>query len=176
VSTLVTLTPWEMRVAMTVGALRHAEAVRQGRRDAHGYPSDRDGWGDHIEGAGGELAVARVLNVYWPASVNTWKAPDLGANVQVRTRSVATYDLLVRDDDADADVFVLVVGRLPAMRVVGWMVGADAKRASWRASHAAREPAFFVPQAELRPLVAGGGYAQFANQYAGDGIWRPASA
>jgi hypothetical protein len=72
----VTLTGGELIAASIVGAYRHIAAIVGARKDAHGC--DGDGWEKHIEGACGELAVAKTLRMYWPATVNTFAAPDLG--------------------------------------------------------------------------------------------------
>jgi hypothetical protein len=78
----INLNSHEVGAAVRVGALRHWEAVRGGMADRHGF--DGDGWGVHIEGALGEIAAAKALNIYWDGSVNTFKADDL-AGIQVRT-------------------------------------------------------------------------------------------
>jgi hypothetical protein len=47
----------------------------------------------------------------------------------------------------------LVVGRIPTFRIVGWIPGKDAKQEKyWRTDIANREPAWFVPQANLRDI------------------------
>lgn len=129
----VQLSPEEMAIASIVGGFRQAESLRSNRRDAHGMPDDHDGLACHILGAAGEMAVAKVLGRYWAGDVCTFKRPDVGANVQVRTRSRETYDLIVRDDDADEDWFVLVTGNGSKLNVHGFIRGADAKRPEWRA-------------------------------------------
>lgn len=136
----------------TIGMQRQLEALSQGRPDRHGYDG-ADGWTVHVEGACGELAVAKLLNRYWAGTLNTFKEGGDVGNIQVRTRSRENYDLIVRTDDRDEDVFVLVVGRAPKYRVVGWIRGKDAKRAEWSQTHGGRPAAFFVPQHALRAFV-----------------------
>jgi hypothetical protein len=143
----VTLTPAEMVMAANVGVLRHVSSLKAGRSDRHGAAAG--GWQLHIEGALGELAYSKAVGVFWPGSVNSFKGEDSAGGVQIRTRSKPEYELIVRDDDSDDDLFVLVVGTAPEYRVVGSIRGADAKRAEWRRAHGGREAAYFVPHGEL---------------------------
>lgn len=145
----ITLAPHEMAIAAWVGVRRNIESRRRGLPDKHGLSGE--GWNEHIEGAGGELAVAKMLNLYWDGSINTFKRADL-AGVQVRTRSHHGYDLLVRPDDSPEDAFVHVTGRMPHYRIHGWMTGAEAMQDRWMAHHGDRPAAYFVPRSELRPI------------------------
>src|SRR5690242_2973336 len=127
----VTLDWSELELAAAVGLRRQISSMRDQREDKHGFSGP--GWTIHIEGACGELAVAKALGRYWNGSVDTFKAPDLGCDVreaeslQIRTRSNAYYDLIVRPDDADQDVYILVTGRAPEFEVHGWIRGREAK-------------------------------------------------
>jgi hypothetical protein len=147
----VCLTQSELLLGATIGAQRQIEALCQGRPDKHGFNGD-DAWTVHIEGACGELAVAKVLDRYWAGTVNTFKLGGDVGQLQVRTRSKNHYDLLVRDDDKDDDIFVLVVGRAPQYRVVGWIRGKDAKCATFQQLYGSRPLAYFVPQTVLTPF------------------------
>lgn len=136
-----------MLLAGQVGIRRQMEALKRGLPDRHGFTGL--GWDIHVEGACGELAVAKALGRYWNGSVNTFKVGgDVGA-MQVRTRSRSHYELLIRPDDKDQDVFVLVTGTSPKFKVVGWIKGKDAKRVEWLQTHGGRPPAYFVPQKSL---------------------------
>lgn len=148
----VQLTWPEVLVGATIGVQRQLEALMQGRPDRHGFDGE-NGWTVHIEGACGELAVARVIDRYWAATVNTFKdGGDIDRKVQVRTRSKHHYELLIRPDDGDDDVFVLVTGRAPMYRVVGWILGRDAKQAAFLQEYGNRPKAYFVPHAALSPF------------------------
>jgi hypothetical protein len=147
----VILTNEERRAATQLGCRRHAEAVAAGRPDAHGFIGS-EGLRMHIEGAMGEIAAARALGVEFTPTCNTFKDPDLPYGIQVRTRSRHDYDLIVRDDDADAEMFVLVTGSNGSYVVHGWMLGDEAKQDRWRRMHGGRPAAYFVPKNELRPL------------------------
>lgn len=145
----VTLASHEMATAAWVGVRRQVEARRKGLPDKHGF--DGDGWGSHIEGAGGEMAVAKALNRYWDGSVNTFRAPDL-PGMQVRTRSRHDFELLVRPNDSRDEVFVLVTGQMPNYTVHGWIRGHEAMRDEWSKQHGGRPPAYFVPHEALHPI------------------------
>lgn len=124
--------------------------MRDQRPDRHGYKGA--GWSEHIEGACGEAAVAKVLNRFWNGSVDTFATGGDVGDIQVRTRSSHDYELLVRPDDRDSDVFILVTGRAPTFRVIGYIWGRDAKRPEWLQTHGSRPAAYFVPHAFLTPI------------------------
>ena len=152
-STSITLETHEVMLAAGVGVRRHVSALRGGLRDQHGFAGD--GWGVHVEGACGEMAVAKLLNLYWNGSVDTFKDfGDVGA-LQVRTRSRHHYDLIVRRNDRGSDRFVLVTGTCPNFVVRGYIAAGEAQsHPEWLQKYGDREPAFFVPQVALHDLGA----------------------
>jgi len=147
----VTLTWYEAAMASEIGRLRQLSSIKRQSPDAHGF--EGVGWNEHIEGACGELAVAKLLGVYWDGSVDTFARNDL-PGLQVRTRSSHGWDLIVRQDDADATRWVLVTGRCPTFLVRGWIFGHEAKRPQWLRTHGDRPGAYFVPKEHLRPMEA----------------------
>lgn len=146
--------------------MRNAEAVRQGKADRHGLASDKmNGLNIHVYGAAGEIAAAIALDLGYTPTVNTFKkGGDLGTfrvdglavSIQVRTRSQSHYELIVRGDDRNDDVFVLVTGEKdsPQFRVVGWIVGRDAKKSVWRQTYGNRPGAYFVPHRALNKMTS----------------------
>jgi hypothetical protein len=149
--TSVTLTQYELDMAATVGVRRQVSAVASGRKHQHGM-SFEDGWRAHIEGACGELALAKYLGKYWDGSVDTFRSlPDLG-NIEIRTRSKSYYELIVREDDDPSKVYVLVTGFAPDYQIRGWIRGADARRDEWLQAHGGRPPAWFVPHDALTSI------------------------
>jgi hypothetical protein len=150
----VVLTPAEMTSAALVGVMRQICAIRDGRADRHGFDGSKLGpWEIHIEGALGECAAAKLLKTYWGATINTFKSGGDVGRMQVKTRSVDDYDLIVRNDDRDGDTFVLVTGRAPSYHVRGWILGRDAKQDRYLKRYGGRPPAWFVPQSDLRPII-----------------------
>ena len=147
----ISLTWYEIALAAEVGMRRQLEVLKRGLKSHH-RAAHEDPWSIHIQAAAGELAAAKALGRYWSGSVNTFRTGgDVGA-LQVRTRSKAHYDLIVRDDDKESDCFILVVGEIPDFDVKGWIGGKEAKQAQWRQSYGGREAAYFVPHAALHAL------------------------
>lgn len=146
---LITLTQAEAAMASEIGRLRQLHALFRGWRSAHGC--EGLGWDEHIEGACGELAVARALSIYWDGSLDTFKADDL-PGLQIRTRSKDYYELLVRPGDDESAKWVLVTGTCPEYTIRGWIEGSKTKRPEWLKSYGGRAEAYFVPQSELRPI------------------------
>lgn len=146
----VTLTEQEMRLAADVGVGRQIRSMLAGRKDAYGFKGDP--WRIHIEGAMGELALAKALGRYWSGAGELYGDDTDVGGVQVRTRTRHDYELYVWPRDEDEAIFVLVTGTPPSFRVHGWIRGADAKRQEWFKS-LGRAPAYFVPQEALRPLT-----------------------
>ena len=147
----VVLSESEMHMATAVGCRRQIQALQAGLTPNAGYKGS--GWEIHIEGAAGELAFARFRNLYWPATVGTFKrGGDIGDNIQVRTRTNWNHDLIVRDTDRNDDVFILVVGTIPRFHIVGWLRGGDAKHPRYRKTYGDRPAAYFIPQHDLRPF------------------------
>jgi hypothetical protein len=146
----VTLTAQEMMLAAYAGVRRCVASLSRGSQDAFGC-NEADGWGLHVEGSGGEMAAAKVLNMYWDGAFDTYSRGDVGA-LQIRTRTKHDWDLIVRSKDSDDDRFVLVTGTMPTFHVHGWILGKAAKDERWLRTHGNRPPAYFVPQSELLSL------------------------
>ena len=72
----------EVSVGHMIGTMRQA-AVRLSQFSSR--TTGRDEYADHITGALGEMAVAKGLDLYWDASVNSFKSrPDV-SSLEVRT-------------------------------------------------------------------------------------------
>lgn len=150
---LVELTDYERSLARHVGKARHRASRSRRDRDAHGLKADDAASLElNIEGAAGELAVAKALNRYWHGSVDTFKeVPDVGVNIEVRTSADPRASLIVREDDPDSRSYILVTGTsLTGFKLHGWIRGREAKHPAWLKDPGSREPAYFVPQRELR--------------------------
>jgi hypothetical protein len=145
----ITLTNGELLTAASIGVRRHVQAMVRNRKDAFGC-SDEDGWRCHIEGAAGEMAVAKALGVYWNGDVGPLAPLDVGP-YQVRTASGDSYRLLLTDADRDGDIFVLLTGVAPGFVIRGWIVARDGKRPEYIEDRG-RGPRYFVPQSALRPI------------------------
>lgn len=146
----VDLTMSESTCSAMVGVFRNLASIFKGSRSS--APADKL-WQVHIEGALGEAAVAKALNTYNPLTVNTFKGADIGHKIQVRTRSQHGYDLIVRTDDSDDEVYVLVTGSCPSYIIQGWCYGHEAKQPEHLANHGGRGEAWFVPASKLKPIT-----------------------
>ncbi len=138
-------------MAAYIGVLRRIQSKTTGLKNNHGYEGT-DPWQTDIEAAGAELAVSKALNLHWNAGVNTFRAPDIGENLQVRWTPLITGSLILRETDGDLAYYVLVVGCMPDMQIAGFIRGRDGKKGRWLKSPGGRPPAYFVPQEALRPL------------------------
>ena len=148
---VITLSEDENIHATKIGVLRQKEAERMRLKDKHGFTGE--GENIHVEGARGEMAVAKRLGIKWEGHVNTFKRfPDVDGNIQVRTRSKDWYELIVRCDDPLDAKYVLVTGTTPKYRVRGWIKGKDAMKAEYLKTHGGREEAYFIPQFMLSPM------------------------
>jgi len=147
----VTLTDYELAQAAQVGCLRHIADIRRNKKPS----ANPNEWQIHIEGACGEMAVAKAAGLYWGGSVNTFKQGGdiLSTKWEVRTRSRHDYDLIIRDDDPDDRVYILVTGTSPTYSIHGWILAAEAKMMQgFRKDHGSYRPAFFIPKNKLRAM------------------------
>jgi hypothetical protein len=145
------LTKTELFYAAVNGVIRNMEAKAAKRTHAHGLSQDAaQAWDMDIEGACGEMAVAKALDRYWAGS-GTFRGGDVG-ELQVRTAREHRGRLILHESDADDQIFVLVTGRAPDLCVRGWLLARDGKRAEYWQDPGTGRPAFFVPQDALRPV------------------------
>lgn len=151
------LEPEELLLAETIGKRRWKSVVEWGLKDKHGMPNGDEA--KQIYGASGEVAAAKAMNLFWPATVDKFKDPDIYPDIQVKTRTKHSYNLIVRDGDNPDYRFVLVTGLVPAkglttdFKVWGWCWGWEAKNEKYRDNPGGFEPAFFPPKSVLRPIV-----------------------
>jgi hypothetical protein len=146
------LTPRQAELAAVAGVQTRLRSLYDGTAGRWGC-GERDpaGWSSCVQGAMGEWEVAKALRAWPGPDGDDYYAGDLPAGIEVRTRTLDWYELLLHDTDDDARPFVLVVGIWPRMRIVGWVYGGDGKRPEWW-NHKLPVPAYTVPQNVLRPL------------------------
>ena len=134
--------------AATSGILRHVENTKKGKKPTYGIDPVND-WQAHIEGALGECAVAKALNMYW-AGKGTVGAADVGLDLEVRTTPIAKGRLILHPADKDNAAYVLVTGLNGTYQIRGWVYGWDGKQEKyWDDPSEKNRPAFFVPQEDL---------------------------
>lgn len=149
----ITITAEEFVRCAAVGMRRFESSSAQGHNHASTY---RRSFIKRLEeetvGAVGELAFAKYREIPWDGSVDTFhNVPDV-AGVEVRATAYEDGHLVIRDNDADDRIFVLVTGSAPEVEIRGWIRGIDAKRDEFlRDPHGYRQ-AWFVPQGALGRL------------------------
>lgn len=175
---VVQLSAIEAEYDMFVAKRRMEDVQKHHRRNAAALAEGDDEMGNHLVGAHGEHAFAKRLGIArqphrrfgicsicncYVGTVNTFKRGGDVDAYQVRTRRYARANLIVREKDRDTDIFVLVVPDLRdgkdfhmqvrSWRMVGWILGADAKQFRWRNDPRARGAAYFVPQEALQLMA-----------------------
>lgn len=152
-------------------ANRRMTDVRQHGRRNRAYLADVDDeFDNHLVGVHGEHAFAKwlgeapkVRNIpvcascgLYAGTVNTFKEGGDVGRYQVRTRRRLDAPLIVRADDRDSDIFVLVAADLrhrdPQFFITGWEYARVCKRSEFARDPGARGTAYFVPQRELMPI------------------------
>jgi len=142
----ITLTPIEIATSVLIGATRHKEALRQNKQDSNGFKGNP--LNIHIEGAIGEQAVSKYLNIFWGGLVNSYQVGGDVGKYQVRT-SKNDY-LLVRPNNKDDDIYIAVKSlNVTEHIILGWMSAKEAKNDKWKKSPGNRPPAYFVPASAL---------------------------
>lgn len=146
---IITLKQEEVERGADVGIRRHIYCIMN---DLVRDP--RDSWTRQIEGALGELAVAKRLGLDWDGDVGDFSKSDVGP-YQVRTRQFNTarkhMDLGVKPTDKDGKVFILVLASCPVFGCRGWIMSEDAKKPEWLNSNG-YEKVYFVPRKNLNPM------------------------
>lgn len=142
----------EVLSCATIGVQRRIESQRKGLKDRPGFQLVNEVWDLDINGACGELAVAKALGMYWPASINSFHKPDL-EGIQVRlSRSERPY-LIVQKNESPEDKFVLVTGTVPHFRVIGWAFGRQVKNPLHLTSFQGRPEVYALPLSQLTPIM-----------------------
>lgn len=147
----VVLTSAEILSAAMAGVMRETENIKLGRQPAYGA-STSSNWQKNIEGALGECALAKALNLYWPGK-GGFREHDVH-NMQVRSSERDDARLIIHKEDGDGDLFWLVTGKLGKYKVHGCISGEHAKREEWWSDPSGTgRPAYFVPREALEMLT-----------------------
>src|SRR5262245_58679562 len=124
-SVRVRLTWAEILLAASVGSMRRVQNLKLNSMPGNGA-GQHNAWTLDIEGACGEMAVAKYLGLYWGGQVGDYSANDVG-KFQVKTNTSRQWtDLIIRPTDSDDGQFILVLSFLPDFEVCGWIRGRDA--------------------------------------------------
>jgi hypothetical protein len=146
--TEIQLSPTEIKVACMVGTLRRQTSKEGGMRDRAGRPND---WSADIEGAAGEIALAKYLGIYYEPTNKTFELPDVGV-VEVKT-STRLMEIPIPPTIPDDRIVCGVFGLIPDFRIGGWIMGAEAKKFRLVVKTQGYPPAHWIPIEELAPAV-----------------------
>lgn len=103
----------------------------------------------------GEVAVAVHLGLedhLFTETVARRGSADLPGDIEVKTRSKHSYDLIVQKDERPDKRLVLVTIESGTVFVHGWCVAGDVMQERFWADPARGRPAYFVPKRNLRDI------------------------
>jgi hypothetical protein len=107
-------------------------------------------WDNEIESALAEIAVSRWRNRYWMGMYVSGGAGTDAGNAQVRWTERHDGHLILYKEDNDDAVFVLVTGRSPDFRIVGWAKKGEVIEADfWHEPPAVKCASWWIPQPKL---------------------------
>ena len=113
------LSAHEMQIAHYLGKLRCETAKDDDSTDDTGIKkSYNEREKQNIIACIGELAVSKMLNVYWSAMA--WMQPDVGGYIEVRSIVEDWQNLIVRFPDKDKSPMVLVLVQENVCTAKGW--------------------------------------------------------
>ena len=125
----VRLTLQEMMIGATVGLQRQLKCQQKSRSGSgtvseytkkYGAPGSEGLWGNSVEGALGEFAVAKFLGLY-PSGIEGYDATDVGRHYEVRTRPEEFHQLVLKKKDKPDKYYILVQGSYGEYTIRGWI-------------------------------------------------------
>lgn len=114
----VKLTGMEIGEVTRIGCARRMTAIARGMKDK----GKKNDWTADIEGAAGELVVAKVLGIYFEPTNMKTGAADMGI-LEVKTSPADEFAVYpsVKPDW----IIVGVKGQIPDFQVMGWITGKE---------------------------------------------------
>jgi hypothetical protein len=108
----------------------------------------------HMLGAAGEMAVASYLGMkdHLYKETEARRGSDDLPGIDVKTRSKASYDLIVQKGEDSQRIFVLVTIERQRTLIWGWCYGHEAMQERFWADPARGRPAYFVGKEHLHPM------------------------
>ena len=143
---LIRLSDDEIQMAAQQATLRILQCRRDGAKHRYGA-KDTETWQMGIEGALGELVIAKHFGIFW--GKGSYGTDDVGP-YEVRQTPLAHGKLIIHPGDKDDKRYYLVTGVLGTYYIRGYMYARDAKNPKyWSDPQGTNRPAFFVPQSDL---------------------------
>ena len=144
---IIKLTPHEAYISGLVGYRRNLEAIYSNRKPRFPEKVAGELFGFHILAAQAELAVAKVLGVYWSPHINHFEGGDVG---RIEVRYSQRTDVKVRP--RDSGIIVSVSGQVPDFKINGFVNAEYARKHYQAKSPRNGPPAHFVPWSDLTPI------------------------
>ena len=160
-SSIVTLTPAEISIGSTAGLQRQLKCLQNSRsgknlkdyRDHWGDPGKKGLWGNSIEGALGEFALAKYLGLY-PSGIAGKDTTDVGEHYEARTRPHPLDNLFLKKKDKPDKYYVLVIGSYGVYEIKGWISAPEVfVHEEWYHNNDGRtSTSYWVPDEELNDI------------------------
>jgi len=109
----------------------------------------------HRIGAMGEMAAAVFLNLQdqvFQATTSVRGSSDLPGDIEVKTRSKHSYDLIVQKDERPDKKMILITVEKGTIIIWGWCIAEEVMKKEYWSDPARGRPAYFVPKKVLRPI------------------------
>ena len=129
-----------MVTAGEFGVVRRANQLMQARKTSGIDSANRNvlGWEFCIENVAGELAVAKMLGVYWQGGIQS-KTP-----IYVRVRKRVDSEMLIKHTEDPDAVYVFVTGEAPRFTIWGAITGENAMNDSFDGVTESSDPKGYV--------------------------------
>lgn len=148
----VELTWAEVILAANVGVMRRVIALKRKVPGKYGAEDSMPWWQRDIQGALGELVLAKHLGVFWNPAIGKFNERDV-AGCEVRTTPWPNGCLPIHKPDRDGR-YVLVTGEAPRFVIVGWKESREARRPEWWTDqNGDGRFMYYVPQSELEDIA-----------------------
>ena len=122
---VITLEPWEVSLAQFLGNLRQGLSSANGARDPK--QAQEDPYFIHVLGVGGELAFARMRNLYpllnflpTKGGADTFARDGKTTDVKTTTRKDGSLLVGTNKKEDPCDYYVLMIADFPKFTCKGW--------------------------------------------------------
>lgn len=158
---MIELSVEEMGICAQGGAIRVANNIVNGLAKMPNNCPDDEVWHDAVEGAMGEMAVAKTLGIEW--SVGTKGGLDVG-QFDVRQTKYPKGQLLLQKWDKNR-VNILVTGQFGKYKVIGYLYNPYGMVPKyWRGD--IERPCYWIPQQDLIPFTTMENLEKYRHQCA----------
>jgi hypothetical protein len=150
INTTIVLSDDDIREAEEIANRRIKGCRDRGLRDKHGA-EPHNNLKYNLLGVKGEIAFRKFLGSTEEITVNTFRSQADISGFEVRTSSGDGWDLIIRRDDSDSKIYVLVTGNDRKFKIRGWLRGSERYSFEYKTINT-RPKAWFVPQSKLHKI------------------------